>query len=140
MGSGFDPKNIAFACNGQRITAQLNVVFGTAGSNPFKKAQAHNTFGNIQNVEGNWKDLIIAYLRAGVDVGDEFPAWVAYLEMLGAGATGTQGPQSIYNIAQTRNNALIANGGAGRGIDTRTGPSGGPVHTTPSTIVSPCPP
>ena len=144
MGAGFDRKNIAFMCNGQRITVKLNNVFRTPGSDPYKDAQANNTFGSIQNVEGNWKDLLIAYLRAGVDVGDEFPAWIAYLEALGAGATGTQGPLNIYNIAQARNTALTAN--PPQGMATSTGPSGRPVHTAPgsggnpTTIVSPCPP
>jgi hypothetical protein len=140
MGAGFNLKTRAIDCNGQLITAKLNQVFKTPGTRKFKDAQDNNTFGTIQNVQDNWKDLLIAYLRAGVDVGDEFPAWVEYLQRLGAGATGTQGPQSIYDIAQVRYNALTANGGTGIGVDTSTGPSGGPVHTTPNTIVSPCPP
>jgi hypothetical protein len=142
MGSGFDPKTKMLLCNGQLITAKLNQVFRNPGTRKYKQAQDSNTFGNIQNVEGNWKDLLIAYLYAGVDVGDEFPAWVAYLEDLGKGATGTLGPQNIYNIAQTRNNALINN----LGMETSTRGGGGPVNTKPgsgsqpSTIDSPCPP
>ena len=138
MGSGFNPKTRTIDCNGQLITAKLNQVFKTPGTRKYKDAQDNNTFGDIRNVEGNWKDLLIAYLRAGVDVGDEFPAWVAYLEALGAGATGTQGPQSIYDIAQTRYNALTANGGTGIGIDTRTHPHGH-VQTSQGLIDSPCP-
>jgi hypothetical protein len=136
MGAGFDAKTRMINCSGQLITTKLNQVFGQPNSAPYRYARSHNTFGGIQNVQGNWKDLIIAYLRAGVDVGDEWPAWCAYLEQLGAGATGTQGPQNIYDIAQTRNTALTGN----VGIDTTTHGSGGPVHTTPTTIVSPCPP
>ena len=98
MGGGF-AKTRTIDCNGQLVTNQLNQVFRNPGTPQYQAAQAHNTFGAIQNVQGNWKDLIIAYLRAGVDVGNEFPAWVAYLEQLGAGATGTQGPLNIYLIA-----------------------------------------
>ena len=129
-------------CNGQLVTAKLNQVFGTPGNSPYLNAQKYNTFGGIQNVQGNWKDLIIAYVVAGVDVGKEWPAWVAYLEQLGAGATGTQGPLNIYNIAQARNTALTGD----VGMDTTTNGNGGPVHTTPGgggqpcKIDSPCPP
>jgi hypothetical protein len=142
MGGAFDVKNRMILCDGQGVTIRLNQVFRNPGSRKYKQAQDSNTFGNIQNVEGNWKDLLIAYLYAGVDVGDEFPAWVAYLESLGAGATGTQGPLNIYLIAQARNAALTGN----VGMDTTTNPSGGPVHTRhgsgaqPTTIDSPCPP
>lgn len=146
MGGAFNPITQAIECNGQQVTIRLNQVFRNPGSPRYQKAQANNTFGSIGNVEDNWKDLIIAYLRAGVDVGDEFPAWVAYLQKLGRGATGTQGPLSIYMIAQARNQALLAN----RGMDTSTHGPGGPVHTTPgsgsgpssdpATIDSPCPP
>jgi hypothetical protein len=143
MGGGF-AKTRTIDCNGQLVTNQLNQVFRNPGTPQYRDAQANNTFGNIQNVQGNWKDLIIAYLRAGVDVGSEFPAWCAYLEQLGAGATGTQGPQNIYDIAQARNTALTAN--PPQGMDTNTGPGGRSVHTAPgsggnpTTIVSPCPP
>jgi hypothetical protein len=58
------------------------------------------------NVADNWKDLIIAYLVAGVDVGDEFPAWVAYLKQL-----GTNNPAYIVSIAQARLTALTTNTG-----------------------------
>ncbi len=144
MGGGFT-KTRMITCTGQQVTNQLNQVFRNPGTPQYQAAQAHNTFGAIQNVQGNWKDLIIAYLRAGVDVGNEFPAWVAYLEQLGAGATGTQGPLNIYLIAQARNTALTAN--PPQGMDTNTHGGGGPVHTAPGTaggqpamIDSPCPP
>ena len=142
MGGGFNPKTRMLLCDGQLVTAKLNQVFRNPGSRKYKQAQDSNTFGKIQNVEGNWKDLLIAYLYAGVDVGDEFPAWVAYLEQLGAGATGTQGTDNIYLIAQARNTALVGN----VGMDTNTRGGGGPVHTrpgsgsNPTTIDSPCPP
>jgi hypothetical protein len=145
MGSGFDVRTRAILCDGQLVTAKLNQVFRNPGTRKYKQAQDNNTFGSIQNVEGNWKDLLIAYLVAGVDVGDEFPAWVAYLQQLGAGATGTQGPQNIYDIAQARNTALTAT--PPMGMDTNTRSGGGPVRTgkgtpggLPSTIDSPCPP
>jgi hypothetical protein len=131
-------------CDGQAVTIRLNQVFRNPASRKYKQAQDSNTFGKILNVEGNWKDLLIAYLYAGVDVGDEFPAWVAYLEALGAGATGTQGPQNIYDIAQARNTALTAT--PPQGMETNTRGGGGGVHTrpgsgaNPTTIDSPCPP
>ncbi len=142
MGGAFDFRTKKFDCNGQAVIVRLNQVFRDPNSRKYKLAQDNNTFGDVQNVEGNWKDLLIAYLRAGVDVGDEFPAWVAYLEELGAGPTGTQGPQNIYNIAQTRFLALSGS----VGMDTNTQGGGGPVRThhgsgaSPSTIDSPCPP
>jgi hypothetical protein len=141
MGGAFDFRTKKFDCGGQAVVAKLNQVFGNPATNAYKQAQANNTFGNIQNAQDNWKDLIIAYLVAGVDVGTEFPAWVAYLEQLGAGATG---PQNIYAIAQARNTALTAN--PPLGMDTSTNGNGGPVHThkgsgaNPTTIDSPCPP
>jgi hypothetical protein len=144
MGAGF-AKTRMIMCTGQQVTNQLNQVFRNPGSPQYQNAQAHNTFGAIQNVQDNWKDLIIAYLRVGVDVSNEFPAWVAYLQQLGAGATGTQGPLNIYNIAQARNAALTAN--PPQGMNTHTHGGGGPVHVTPGSgpnpvvdIDSPCPP
>jgi hypothetical protein len=142
MGAGFDRKRMNYDCGGQLVTAKLNQVFRNPTSSKYKQARDHNTFGKIQNVQDNWKDLIIAYLVAGVDVGDEFPAWVTYLEALGAGATGTQGPLNIYLIAQARYTALTGD----VGMDTKTNGNGGPVHTTPGSggnptvIDSPCPP
>jgi hypothetical protein len=134
MGAGFDTKRRMILCSGQGITNQLNQVFRNPGTPQYQYAQNNNTFDKIPNAQGNWKDLIIAYLMAGVDVGKEWPAWCAYLELLGTGPQGS--PQNIYDIAQTRFTALKGN----VGIDTTTRGGGGPVHTTPSTIVSPCPP
>lgn len=139
MGGSFDARTRVILCNGQGVTNKLNQVFRNPATPQYQKAQANNTFGNIQNVQGNWKDLIIAYLTAGVDVGGEWPAWCAYLEQLGA---GPQGAQNIYLIAQARNTALTGN----VGMDTTTHGGGGPVHTIPgsgsqpSMIDSPCPP
>jgi hypothetical protein len=142
MGGSFNPKTKEILCNGQLVTAKLNQVFRNPGTPKYQRAKDNNTFGDIQNVEGNWKDLLIAYAVAGVDVGNEWQAWCAYLKILGAGATGSQGPQNIYLIAQARYNALNSD----VGMDTNTRGGGGPVHTAPgsggrpSTIDSPCPP
>jgi hypothetical protein len=134
MGGGFDRKTRVIDCLGQQVTNTLNQVFRNPGTPKYQYAQANNTFDTVlPNVQGNWKDLIIAYVVAGVDVGNEWPAWVAYLETLG---TAAQGPQNIYDIAQTRYNALRNN----LGVTTTTHGGGGPVHATPTTINSPCPP
>jgi hypothetical protein len=139
MGGAFDRRTKLILCSGQGVTNQLNQVFRNPGTSPYNKAKNNNTFGSIQNVQGNWKDLIIAYLVAGVDVGNAWPAWCAYLEQLGA---GVQGALNIYLIAQARNTALTGD----VGMDTTTHGNGGPVHTTPGggtqpcIINSPCPP
>lgn len=137
MGAGFNPLTKVFDCTGQQVVNKLNQIFRNPGNpvnpNPkFQYAQSNNTFDRVlPNVQDNWKDLLIAYVVAGVDVGNEWPAWAAYLEALG---TGPQGPQNIYAIAQMRFNALNNN----QGIDTKTH-AGGPVQTSPGTINSPCP-
>jgi hypothetical protein len=117
-------------CQGQTVTNQLNQVFRNPGTPKYNNAQALNPFGAIQNVAGNWKDLLIAYLKVGVDVGNEFPAWVAYLETLG------NDPNNIYKIAQTRFAALNTNSG----VDTKTHAGGHTVGVTATSIDSPCPP
>jgi hypothetical protein len=135
MGGGFDEKGRMVSCNGQNVLAQLNQVFGQPNSAKYRYARSHNTFGAIQNVQDNYKDLVLAYLAAGLDVE---AAWHAYLKLLGT--TGAQGAQNIYDIAQTRFNSLNGN----VGIDTKTH-TGGNVHTrpgsgsAPSEIDSPCP-
>lgn len=146
MGAGFNPKTRVILCSGQQITNKLDQVFRNPGTPPYQQAQGVSSdFGDIvQNgaVQNNWKDLLIAYLRAGVDVGNEFPAWVEYLEQLGSGAGG---PQNIVEIARLRYNSLTGDNGNGIGMATSTGPHGQPVHTNPgspghlATIVSPCP-
>jgi hypothetical protein len=145
MGAGFSPKTNMIEYNGQQVTIKLDQVFRNPGTPRYQKAQAASQyFGNVKNEKDNWKDLLIAYLRAGVDVGNEFPAWCEYLSQLGAGNTGTQGPQNIYDIAQARFNALTHN--PPQGMQTRTHGGGGPVHTQPGSganpadIDSPCPP
>jgi hypothetical protein len=130
MGGSFDEKGRMVSCNGQNVLAQLNQVFGQPNSAKYRYARSNNTFGAIQNVQDNYKDLALAYLTAGLDVDG---AWYAYLKLLGTGPQGS--PQNIYDIAQTRNTALTGNAG----IDTTTHGGGGPVHTTPNTIDSPCP-
>jgi hypothetical protein len=139
MGAGFDRKTKAIDCGGQLVTNKLNQVFRNPGNpgNPNPKyqfAKDNNTFDRVlDNVQDNWKDLLIAYVVAGVDVGNEWPAWAAYLEALG---TGPQGPHNIYLIAKTRFDALNSN----VGIDTKTHSGGGGVQGTPTAIDSPCPP
>ena len=140
MGGAFDPKTKVFLCNGQGITNELDKVFRNPADSKYKRARRNNSFDRVlPDAQDNWKDLIIAYAVAGVDVGDEWAAWCAYLEALGR---GPQGPQNIYLIAQTRFNALRDN----KGIETKTHGGGSPVHTTPGsggnpiTIDSPCPP
>jgi hypothetical protein len=144
MGAGF-AKTKMIVCTGQLVTNKLDQVFKDPGSsghpNPkYQFAKDNNTFDRVQqNVQDNWKDLLIAYVVAGVDVGNEWPAWAAYLEALG---TGPQGPQNIYLIAQTRWSALNGN----QGVQTKTHGGGGPVQKLPAsggnpiTIDSPCPP
>ncbi len=134
MGGAFNPLTKTFDCQGQAITAKLNQVFKTPGTSKYKTAQKQNWFDKVlPDATDNWKDLLIAYVYAGVDVGDEFPAWVLYLQALGG---GLDGPQNIYAIAQMRYNALTAN--PPQGIDTKTH-EGGNVQTSLGVINSPCP-
>jgi hypothetical protein len=140
MGGAFDLKTKAILCNGELVTHKLNQVFRHPSSAKYQNAQKYNTFDRVlPDAQDNWKDLIIAYVVAGVDVGNEWPAWCTYLEQLG---TAPQGPLNIYNIAQARYTALIGN----VGMDTSTHGGGGNVHThhgsgaSPTTIDSPCPP
>jgi hypothetical protein len=140
MGAGFSAKLRNYDCGGQQVTNKLDQVFRNPGpsGNPnpkFKFAKDHNNFDKVPvNKKDNWKDLLIAYLKAGVDVGNELPAWVSYLEDLGAGEDGDPGPQQISLIAGIRYNALITN----TGIETKTHRSGH-VETPPGVIDSPCP-
>jgi hypothetical protein len=147
MGGSFDIKTKIFACNGQQVTNGLNQVFRNPGTSEYQQAlAAKSLFGDIVQrglVQDNWKDLLIAYLIAGVDVKKEFPAWCYYLQALGAGA---QGQQNIVDIAHARFTALDSN----QGMYTHTNGNGGPVKTLPGSgsgptsqpadIDSPCPP
>jgi hypothetical protein len=137
MGGGLDRKTGTFDCNQQQVTAKLDQVFKNPGTAKYQYAQAHNIFNTVpNNAAGNWNDLFNAYTFAGVDVGSETTAWKDYLSVLGAGASGTSGPQTISQIAQTRYDALIQN----QGITTKTHGNGGPVHFSQGVIDSPCPP
>jgi|SRR5436190_17230055 hypothetical protein len=135
MGGSFNPITQVIDCNGQRVTVGLDQVFKSPGSPKYGYAKAHNTFNKVPNAKkDNWKDLFIAYVVAGVDVGNEWEAWVAYLRSLGAGEDNEPGPQSISTIANMRFNALIND----TGIVTKTHPHGR-VETSPGEINSPCP-
>jgi hypothetical protein len=125
-------------CDGTDVLKELNDAFGDPNSDRYKYAQDNNNFGDdyVQNVAGNYKALTFAYLTAGVDV---CARWAAYLRQLGTSPQG--GPQSIYDIAQTRDYALkhdIA-------IQTLPPHGGSHVHShrgsgaTPSTIDAPFP-
>jgi hypothetical protein len=81
----------------------LNRVFNHPGSARYSFAQAHNTFGAIRNVAGNYRALIEAYRTAGVA---DINGWAAYLKRLGSGPAG---PQKIWRIARIRHQALSEN-------------------------------
>ncbi len=121
-------------CDGHDVLKELNDAFGDPSSDRYKYAQDNNTFGDVQNVAGNYKVLTLAYLTAGVDV---CARWAAYLRLLG---TSAQGPQSIYDIGQTRYLALNQDVAMQTSVH-----SGRNVHAhhgsgaTPSTIDSPFP-
>src|SRR4051794_24597760 len=135
MGGSFNAKTKVIDCNGQRVTVGLDQVFKNPGNPKFTYAKGHNIFNQVPNAKkDNWKDLIIAYMVAGVDVGNEWEAWVTYLQGLGAGADGDPGPQQISAIASMRFDALIND----KGIVTKTHPRGH-VQTSPGLIDSPCP-
>jgi hypothetical protein len=134
MGGAFNPLTKAFDCENQQITAKLNQVFKNPGTGKYIAAQNQNWFDKVlPDAADNWKDLLIAYVYAGVDVGNEFPSWVSYLKALG---TGLHGPEYIYAIAQMRYKALTAN--PPQGIDTKTHQGGG-VQASAGVISSPCP-
>jgi hypothetical protein len=125
----------SYDCKGQHVAKALDHVFADPTSKAFQDAQANNHFDLVQNAAGNWKDLLIAYGQAGVKVtGKEFNVWCAYLEELGDGPNGS--PQNIFDIAQTRLNAL----NTGTGVSTTTHQGGHKVNKTATTIDSPCPP
>jgi hypothetical protein len=136
MGAGFHPLSRKFDCKGQGVTKELDKVFADNKKSEFQTAKDNNYFGEpyVQNVEGNWKDLLIAYLQAGVTVkGKEFVAWREYLELLG---TGPAGAQVIYELAQARLVALTGD----VGVTTTTHSGDHKVNKTSTSIDSPCPP
>ena len=119
-------------CKQQSVTKRLDDVFNNPGTPKYQRAQhAGKWFKHAQNT-GDWKDLLAAYLTAGVDVEDEWPGWLDYLEQL-----GTSAPKHISAIAKTRFDAL-KNGTAVK--TNKHDPSIGPGQTTPDSIDSPCPP
>jgi hypothetical protein len=142
MGSGVIIAGAAYTCDGNDVITQLNAVFGRPHSDKYKYAKAHNSFGGIQNVAGNWNALISAYETAGLEVN---PGWRCYLECLGTVSTEgpQQGPQNIYDIAQFRYNGLIND--VPMKTKTHMPHHGGHVHhgakagIDPGTIDSPCP-
>jgi len=143
MGGSFDIKTRLITCSGQQVTNELNRVFRNPESTAYQHAlNAKGLFKEIADggaVQDNWKDLLVAYLIAGVDAKQEFPAWCYYLEALGA--------QNIADIAQARFDALNAT--PNQGMYTHTHGGGGRVHTSPGSgtgpsaqpadIDSPCP-
>ncbi|MHB8268388.1 hypothetical protein [Bradyrhizobium sp.] len=134
-----DPKTgEAPLCDGLDVIKELNRIFEQPNSVQYQYAKDHNKFGTVPNAADNYRLLIDAYDYAGVPVG---PRWAAYLRILGT--VVPQGPQNIYDIAQTRNNALTNDGGVQTA--THAPQHGGHVHTTrgsgaqPSLISSPYP-
>jgi hypothetical protein len=139
MGGDFVETGEMVICGGDDVLKELNDAFGDPTSAKYQYAQSNNTFGAIQNVAGNYKALIDAYTKAGVPVSAR---WGAYLRLLGT--VGTQGPQNIYDIAQTRDNGLSQ--GVGMSTVVHVPKNGGHVHAvhgrkggSPSSIDSPCP-
>src|SRR5258708_14608272 len=102
MGGSFDETGKILICAGDDVLRELNQVFGHPNSAEYQYAKNHNNFGAIPNATDNYRALIDAYVYAGVPVSSR---WAAYLRLLGT--VGTQGPQNIHDIAQTRNDALI---------------------------------
>jgi hypothetical protein len=141
MGGGLDER-AAIICDGDDVIVELNRVFGNPNSNRYRHAKNNNTFGDIKNAPGNYTDLIEAYRTAGLVVS---PGWRRYLKLLGTVSTPDpqQGPQNIYDIAQTRDHGLKNDLGMSTIIHEPK--EGGHVHTKPGTgidasvIDSPCP-
>jgi hypothetical protein len=138
MGGGIIEPGAALICDGDDVLKELNDVFLDPASAKYQYAQSHNDFGKIENVKDNYKKLIAAYETAGVPVNHR---WAAYLRLLGT--VGTQGPQNIYDIAQTRDSAL--NNNVAMSTIVHVPKNGGHVHIvrgsggSPSSIDSPCP-
>src|SRR5689334_16241727 len=95
MGAGLVEPEAASGCTGDDVLQELKDHFGDPNSQEYAFAQAHNTFGQIQNVPGNAQALITAYFNAGVTV---CFGWVTYLNQLDH--------DNIYIIAQARNEGL----------------------------------
>ena len=97
MGAGIVEPEASSGCTGADVLNELKDHFSDPNSQAYAFAQAHNTFGQIQNVAGNSQALITAYFNAGVTVCD---GWVTYLNQLGH--------DNIYIIAQARYEGLTS--------------------------------
>jgi hypothetical protein len=95
MGAGLVEPEADSGCTGADVLKELKDAFSNPNSQAYAFAQAHNTFGGIQNVAGNSQALITAYTNAGVPV---CAGWVTYLAQLG--------PENIHIIAQARDDGL----------------------------------
>jgi hypothetical protein len=128
----------AAICDGLDVIKELNQIFENTNSAKYRYAKEHNKFGAVPNAADNYTALIDAYNYAGIPVGSR---WAAYLRKLGT--VGTQGPQNIYDIAQTRDSALTIDGGVQ--TTTHAPQHGGHVHVRrgsgaqPGLISSPLP-
>jgi len=142
MGGAVDEQGNMVECLGDDVIRKLNEVFENPHSDEYKKAKDNNLFGKVENKPGNYNDLITAYHAAGVNI-DTFGKWRNYLILLGKAVSPAQGAQNIYDIAQVRYNALIANEGMSTTVHVPV--NGGHVHTQPGSgnqphlINSPCP-
>ena len=87
-------------CDGQDIIDMLNNVFGDPTKQEYQDARNNNIFDKVKDEPDNYRALISAYVEAGVDVPSR---WGAYLRKLGK---SPQGQKDIFDIAQTRYNAL----------------------------------
>lgn len=140
MGAGFVANGDM--CDGEDVLSELNRIFGDPNSEAFKYAKSNNSFGEIPNSPGNYKQLIAAYKKAGVEVS---PGWEVYLRLLGNVKTANpqQGPQNIYDIAQFRNTGLNSDTAMSTVVHEPKG--GGRVIVKPGTgaepslVDSPCP-
>ena len=101
-------------------------MFGDPNSKGYKYAKSNNTFDKVNNAQGNYKDLIAAYEKAGIKVSG---GWAAYLRLLGTVKKDgpQQGPENIFDIAQFRYNGLIND--EPMATDVHVPDDGGHVHT-----------
>lgn len=119
MGASFDWIKKNYDCGGQKVTNALDAVFKDSNGNQFKTAaQTAITYFQQAYASDNWKDLMAAYLIAGVDAGKEFPAWCSFLEDMSKNNKGY-----ISQIAQERYTALQTS----TGIQTTTHKKGNSV-------------
>jgi hypothetical protein len=135
-GSGATDDGVLPACPGQDVLQQLDDVFSDPNSDRYKYAKKNNIFDKVGGGTDNYRQLISAYVEAGVDV---CARWGAYLRVLGRSSGGQQ---DIKDIADIRHDALKHD----LPVKTSTHPTGGNAHvkkhkgsskTDPSTIESP---